>query len=36
MNPQKESEKALKREAKAKATQPQRQAAANRKGDRQH
>ena len=35
MNPQKESEKALKREAKAKATQPQRQAAANRKGDRQ-
>lgn len=35
MNPQKEAEKALKREAKAKATQPQRQAAANRKGDRQ-
>lgn len=35
MNPQKEAEKALKREAKAKAAQPQRQAAANRKGDRQ-
>lgn len=35
MNPQKEAEKALKREAKAKATYAQRQAAANRKGDRQ-
>lgn len=35
MNPQKEAEKALQREARAKVTQPQRQAAANRKGDRQ-